>query len=118
MRIVIASPESSTRSAIGMLIESQSDLELAGTVADVTELLGNIKNSHPDLVVLDWEVLGQQIDTLVDLLDLFEHPPLIVGLSVHEEARNAVLSAGVAGFAYKGDPPSRLLETIRTTGPQ
>jgi DNA-binding NarL/FixJ family response regulator len=118
MRIVVASHELSTRSAIGMLIESQPDLELAGTAADVTDLLACIKNSRPELVVLDWEVLGQKIDTLVDLLQLFENPPPIVGLSVREEAHVAALSAGVAGFAYKGDPPSRLLETIRASAPQ
>jgi DNA-binding NarL/FixJ family response regulator len=113
MRIVVASQEPSTRSAIGLLIQSQRDLELVGTVADLMELLSRIKNSQPDLVVLDWEVLGQRIDTLLELLELFESPPRIVALSVHEAARATALSAGVAGFAYKGDPPGQLLQAIR-----
>jgi two-component system response regulator DesR len=113
MRIVIASEESSTRAAIGMLIAAQPDFELAGEVADITDLLFSVKTQRPDLVVLDWDVLGKRIETLQALLELFDEPPLIVALSVHEKARNAALDSGVAGFAYKGAPPSQLLKTIR-----
>jgi len=113
MRIVIASEESSTRAAIGMLIAAQPDFELAGEVADITDLLFSVKTQRPDLVALDWDVLGKRIETLQALLELFDEPPLIIALSVHEEARNAALDSGIAGFAYKGAPPSQLLKTIR-----
>ena len=72
---------------------------------------------QPDLVVLDWEVLGKRIKTLQELLELFEQPPMIIALSVHEQARNTAFGSGVAGFAYKGDPPELLLSTIRETRP-
>ncbi len=113
MRIVVASEESSTRAAIGMLIAAQSDLELAGEVADIADLLLSVKSQRPDLVILDWDVLGKRIETLQTLLELFDEPPLIIALSVHEQDRSAALDSGVAGFAFKGDPPSHLLETIR-----
>ena len=113
MRIVVASEDRSASAAIGMLIDAQPDLELAGDVSDIAELLVKIKAQRPELVVLDWEMLGQRIETLVDLLELFEEPPSIVALSVHEDLRDAALASGVVGFAFKGDPPSRLLETIR-----
>lgn len=113
MRIVIASEERSTRSAIGMLIAAQPDFELAGQVADIADLLFTVKSQRPDLVVLDWDVLGKRIDTLQTLLELFDEPPLIIALSVHEEARSAAFDSGVAGFAFKGDPPEQLLKTIR-----
>ena len=113
MRIVIASEESSTRAAIGMLIAAQPDFELVGEVADIADLLLTVKSKAPDLVVLDWDVPGTRIDTLQSLLELFDEPPLIVALSVHEKARTAALDYGVAGFAFKGDPPSQLLKAIR-----
>ena len=113
MRIVVASEDRSAGAAIGMLIGAQSDLELAGDVSEIGELLVNIKAQRPDLVVLDWEMLGQRIDTLLDLLELFDEPPMIVALSVHEDLRDAALASGIVGFAFKGDPPTRLLETIR-----
>ena len=113
MRIVVASEDRSAGAAIGMLIGAQSDLELAGDVSEIGELLVNIKAQRPDLVVLDWEMLGQRIDTLLDLLELFDEPPMIVALSVHEDLRDAAMASGIVGFAFKGDPPTRLLETIR-----
>jgi DNA-binding NarL/FixJ family response regulator len=77
------------------------------------ELLSEIKANDPDLVILDWDVLGQRIDKLLDLLELFDKPPMIIGLSVHDENRKAAMDVGVAGFAYKGEPPERLLAVIR-----
>ena len=53
MRILVASEESSTRAAIGMLIAAQVDLEHAGEVADIADLLPSVKSERPDLVVLD-----------------------------------------------------------------
>lgn len=115
MRIVVASEDRSTRAAIGMLIQSQPDFELAGDAADLTDLLARVKSSQPNLVILDWESLGQRIEALLDLLELFEHPPAIIGLSIREQDRGAALAAGIAGFAYKGEAPERLLKTIRET---
>jgi DNA-binding NarL/FixJ family response regulator len=117
MRIVVASEERSTRSAIGMLIGAQSDMELAGDVADIADLLANIKAEQPELIVLDWDMLGPRIETLLNLLELFDDPPGIVALSVHEESREAALAAGVAAFASKADSPERLLEAIRLSEP-
>ncbi len=100
-----------------MLIDAQSDLELVGQAADIADLLLRVKQERPDLVVLDWEVLGKRIETLQELLELFEQPPMIIALSVHEQARDTAFGSGVAGFAYKGDPPELLLSTIRETRP-
>ena len=113
MRIVVASDDISTRSAVSMLIDAQPDLELVADVADITELLHRIKLDQPDLVVLDWDDLGRRVDSLQDLLPLFVAPPTIIAFSVHEEARRVALDAGFAGFASKSDPPSELLATIR-----
>ena len=117
MRIVVASSDSVTSKAIGMLIEAQSDLQLLGQVTDIADLLLQVKQFQPDAVVLDWEALGTRIDTLRELLELFQQPPAIVALSVHEQARNIAFDSGVAGFAYKGDPPKCLLSAIRNVRP-
>jgi DNA-binding NarL/FixJ family response regulator len=118
MQIVVASADPATRNAIGMLIDAQSDLEIAGQVADIADLLLRVKRAQPDLILLDWDVLGTRIDTLQELLGLFQKPPAIVALSVHEQARNTAFDSGVVGFASKGDPPERLLSAIRTAGPE
>jgi two-component system response regulator DesR len=113
MRIIVASDNKSTRDAIAMLVRVQPDLELAGEAVDIADLLVKIKATESPLVVFDWDALGQRIDTLMDLLQLFEEPPAIVALSVHEDARDDAVSAGIPWFAHKGEPPDRLLATIR-----
>jgi DNA-binding NarL/FixJ family response regulator len=113
MRIIVADQEPSTRSALRMLLTAQPDMDLVGEAADIVELLSEIKANDPDLVILDWDVLGQRIEGLLDLLELFDKPPMIIGLSVHDENRKAAMDIGVAGFAYKGEPPERLLAVIR-----
>ena len=113
MRIIVADQEPSTRSALRMLLTAQPDMDLVGEAADLVELLSEIKANGPDLVILDWDVLGQRIDRLLDLLELFDRPPTIIGLSVRAENRKAAMAIGVAGFAYKGEPPERLLAAIR-----
>lgn len=116
MRVVIADQEPSARSAIGMLLNAQPDMELVGEASDLVDLLSQIKGNAPDVVILDWDVPGQRIDTLLDLLGLFDSPPAIVGLSVHAESRQAAMDVGVGAFAYKGEPPERLLAVIREIG--
>ena len=117
MQILVASSDSSTRKAIGMLIDAQYDLETAGHVADLADLMLQVKQAQPDLIVLDWEAFGTRIDTLQELLGLFQQPPAIVVLSVHDQARKTAIDTGVAGFAYKGDPPEGLLTAIRSARP-
>jgi DNA-binding NarL/FixJ family response regulator len=113
MRIIVASDNKSTRDAIAMLVRVQPDLELAGEAGDIAELLAQIKATESPLVVFDWDALGQRIDTLMDLLELFHEPPAIVALSVNEGARADALSAGIPNFAHKREPPDQLLATIR-----
>ena len=113
MHIIVASDNKSTRDAIAMLIRAQPDLELAGEAGDIADLLAKIKATESPLVILDWDVLGQRIDTLMDLLQLFDQPPAIVAFSVRETAREDAVAAGIASFAHKGEPPDRLLATIR-----
>jgi hypothetical protein len=89
---------------------------LVGEAADLVDLLSQIKGNSPDLVILDWDVFGQRIDILLDLLSLFDSPPTIVGLGVHACSSQAAKSVGVGAFACKGEPPERLLAVMREIG--
>ena len=98
MRIIVASDNKSTRDAIAMLVRVQPDLELAGEVDDIVDLLAKIKATESPLVVFDWDALGQRIDTLMDLLELVQEPPSIVALSVHRRGSGRRPFGGNSGF--------------------
>jgi DNA-binding NarL/FixJ family response regulator len=114
MRVLLANQDPSTRSSLGILFRAQSDLEVVGQPSDVSQFLSDVRTHHPDVVVVDFDLLGEQIDTLIGMLHSLEDPPAVVGMSVRAERRQAAMDAGADAFAYKGDPPDRLLSAIRT----
>lgn len=112
-RIIVADRQRSARSAVGMMLAAQPDLEMVGEAADLVDLLAEIRAKHPDVVVVDWDVVGPRIEVLMELMELFDEPPAIVGLSVREENKKVAQDAGLAGFTCKGEPPDQLLKVIR-----
>jgi DNA-binding NarL/FixJ family response regulator len=113
MRILLANQDPSTRSSLGILFKAQSDLEVVGEPSEVSQLLSVVRTHRPDVVVVDFDLLGEQIDTLLGMLQSLDDPPAVVGMSIRAERRQAAMDMGADGFAYKGDPPDRLLSAIR-----
>ena len=114
VRILLANQDPVMRSSLGILIKAQLDLEVVGESAEVSQLLSDVRTHHPDVVVLDFDLRGMQIDVLLEMLRSLDQPPAVVGMSVRAERQQAVIEAGADAFAYKGDPPDRLLSAIRT----
>ena len=116
MRILLADDQSKVRSALRLLLEQQPDVHILGEAVDVTGLLDWVKAACPDLVLLDWELPGLETDSLLPTLrELCPHLA-VIALSGRPEARRAALEAGVDAFVSKGDPPERLLKTLRAVG--
>lgn len=111
MDVLLADDQSKVRSALRLLLEHQADIDVLGEAVNATGLLDWARATHPDLVLLDWELPGfgrDELDTLRSLC-----PSLtVIALSGQPEARQAALEAGADGFVSKGDPPERLLEAV------
>lgn len=112
MRVLVADNQAKVRSALRLLLEHQPDVETLGEAVDATGLLDWVKATHPDLVLLDWELPGLPPDTLLSLLRS-HHPGLhVIALSGRPETGQAALRAGADAFVSKGDPPEVLITTI------
>lgn len=112
MRILIADDQTNVRSALRLLLEQASNIEVVGEVADATSLLLLLETRRPDLLLLDWELPGLPADHLLRLLR-FEQPHLqVLALSSRPEAQQEADSAGVDGFVSKGDPPEAVLTAL------
>jgi DNA-binding NarL/FixJ family response regulator len=109
MRVILADDQAKVRSALRLLLEHQSDVEILGEAVDTTGLLDRVRVVRPDLILLDWELPGLPATTLLPLLH--DHCPglRVIALSVRPELRQAALDAGSDAFVCKGDPPERLL---------
>ena len=85
---------------------------------EAEEVLYQVQATDPDLVLLDWELLGQQASELLSSLRE-GHPDLpLIALSGRPEARKVALTAGADEFVSKGDTPERLLAAVRRLLPR
>jgi DNA-binding NarL/FixJ family response regulator len=123
VRVFLADDQAKVRSALRLLLEQEPGLYVVGEAIEAGELLAQIKATRPDLMLLDWELPGLAHASSVGsekhlLLALHVHCPdlRVIALSGQLEARQMALAAGADAFVSKGDPPERLLATLRTIG--
>ena len=112
MRILLADSQPRVRFALRVLLEQQPGVEVVGEAANASSLLGRLKETTPDLLLLGWELPGLAIlDSLSALRGCC--PGLrVIALSGQPEARRAALAAGADVFVSKTDPPRKLLAAI------
>ena len=58
MRILIADDQADVRSALGLLLMQEPDLEVVAEATDAVGVLLAAENHAPTLVLLDWELPG------------------------------------------------------------
>ena len=112
MRVLIADDQSSVRSALRLLLEQDSEVHIVDEVDNCSDLLAQVEEHCPDLILLDWELPGQRTTKLLPALRARCPNLFVVALSGRPEARNAALGAGVDFFVSKGDAPERLLAAV------
>jgi DNA-binding NarL/FixJ family response regulator len=112
MHVLLADDQPRVRFALRVLLERQVGLEMVGEAVDAKGLLAQTEATHPDLVLLGWELPGlASVGWLSTLREI--HPDLyVIALSGRPGARRAALDAGADAFISKTDPPERLLAAI------
>jgi len=113
MRILVADRNAAVRSAVTMYLRNMLELDTVREADGDEELLAQAEDFRPDIVLLDWAAPGTvRTDWLAGLHALDPRPTVIVLGSLIEQ-RQDVLEAGADYFVCKGDPPRRLLATVR-----
>lgn len=120
MRVLLADEQDFVRSALRLLLEQEAGISVVGEAKAANDLLALARATRPDLVLLSCELPGLVLNgqhgrqpTLLPELRALEPRPAVVALSGRPEAERAALGAGADGFVSKGDPPERLLTTLR-----
>jgi len=131
MRVFLADDQAKVRSALRLLLEQEPGLSVVGEATEAEGLLVQVQRIQPDLVLLDWELpdlratdpstpsTGSGTSSGQRLLSALHSPGChlkVIVLSGHLEACEEALAAGADAFVSKGDPPERLLATLRTVG--
>ncbi len=113
IRILIADDQPQVRSALRLLLIHERDVTVVGEAGDAEQLLELVVELQPDLVLLDWELPGQDICTTLAGLQAARPGLAVIALSGRPEARRTALAAGANAFVSKGDPPERLLTELQ-----
>ena len=112
MRVLLADDQPKVCSALRLLLSQQPGIEVVGETAEAEALLAHIENTHPDLILLDWELPGLSRNGRFSVLRA-RYPNLkVIALSGRPEVRGTALKAGADAFVSKIEPPDRLLGAL------
>lgn len=113
MNILIGDTQPRVRFGLRILFEQQAGWKVVGEVEDAQVLLDAIRLGCPDIVLIDWELPGIPAKELLAMIRQ-ECPCLgVIFMSGKLELRSMAFLAGADIFAYKADPPEKLLGQIR-----
>jgi two-component system nitrate/nitrite response regulator NarL len=113
LNILIGDSQPRVRFGLRLLLEQQPGWKVAGEVEDADALLMHVLCGCPDLVLLDWELPGMPARELLTIIRQACPRLWVVFMSGKDELRQMALLAGADIFAYKADPPEKLLGLIR-----
>jgi DNA-binding NarL/FixJ family response regulator len=114
-RVLIVDDHPAVREALALRIGRQSDLEVCGEAADLSEALRLIAQTQPDVAVIDITLkTANGIDLIKRIKDRNNHVGILVW-SMHSEALYAerALRAGALGYVNKDQATDRIVEAIR-----
>jgi DNA-binding NarL/FixJ family response regulator len=112
MRIVLAERRPIVRVALRALLEQDQEVRVVGEAVDVDELLVKAGEICPELVLLDWTLVGRDPAKLLSSLhDLCPSVRIIV-MSADPGGRASSLEAGADSFVSMSDAPDTLLRTL------
>lgn len=118
IRVAVADDQPLFCAGLQMMIESQPDLEFAGTASDGLQAVQLARSARPDVLLMDirMPVLDGIAATEAIRRDPTPLPSRIVVLTTFErdEAVAAALRAGADGFLVKDATPDFILAAIRT----
>jgi len=113
LNILIGDASPRVRFGLRLLLEQQPGWRVAGEAEEAQALLDAVHCGCPDLVLLDWELPGMPAQELLTVIRQACPHLRVVFMSGKDELRQMALQAGADVFAYKADPPEKLLRLIR-----
>ena len=112
MKLVIAGGQPLSRGAVSLLVKTRLGIEDVSEAANYEELMKLVEAVEPDLILLDGELSGVNLNEIIATLCGLDHDPSVIVLNERPEMEGAVLAAGADAFIYKGNNPKQLLIAI------
>jgi DNA-binding NarL/FixJ family response regulator len=117
VRVVIADDQQLVRTGFRMILESEADIEVVGEAGDGRQAISVVRQSHPDVVLMDIRMPGLDgIEATRQLTSASQHPPtrvLILTTFDLDEYVFDALRCGASGFLLKDSPATQLADAVR-----
>ena len=114
MKIVLADPQTKILSALKLLLEQESGICVVGEAMEPWSLVTLLKETEPDVILLDWDLGDGSSPGLLSLLRERYPRIWVVAISVRPEVQKTALEAGADAFFSKGDNPRKLLAVLHS----
>ena len=114
--IVLADDHAMFRQGIRTLLKPLEGINICGEVADGLELLELLKNTSPDLVILDISMPNLRgLEAAREIKRLYPHVQIML-LTMHKKKEfiRQGLEEGVDGFLLKDEPGDELVRAVQT----
>jgi DNA-binding NarL/FixJ family response regulator len=115
IRVALVDDDPLVRSALGLMLGGQADLQVVGEAGDGREGLTMIERAQPDVVLMDIRMPRMDGLSATRALHARPDPPRIIVLTTFDADEHVVeaLGAGADGFLLKDTPPPQILAAIR-----
>lgn len=115
IRLMVIDDHDLVRAGLIQYFKMQPDFEVAAEAANCKELLGKLKTTPVDVLLLDMVMPGIDGKNMITLVRVFYPDLKILILSAHDEVQTVMsaIRAGASGFICKTCSPQVLLKAVR-----
>ena len=119
IRVVIVDDQPLIRSGVRLILEAADDLEVVGEAADGQAGLQVIRQTRPDIALMDLRMPA--LDGIAAIRELTQDPQLsatrylVLTTFDHDELITGAIRAGASGYLLKDTTPEQLRQAVRDT---
>jgi len=115
IKVLLADDHSIVRAGLRRIVEESGEMEVVAEAADGREAIDLVRETAPDVAVIDISMPGLDGLEVVSQLHIFDPELPVLILTMHEEGQYVVraIEAGAMGYITKQSAPEQLVKAIR-----
>jgi two-component system, NarL family, response regulator DesR len=117
-RVLLADADLKIRSAIALLLRHKLGVAEICEIADACQIDACLAQFQPDLVLVDWELPGLDVEHICSAIRRPDCMPVVIVMSIQAEDAPAALARGAHAFLHKRASGEAVLQLLRAFLPE